>query len=232
MSNEAIKKLVSTVLDWSDVSGADRYHLQVSTTPDFSAPFVDEENLTASTHTFNDVSSNDPVYESTRRYWRWRSSADTGTTWGVWSQVGSYWFDSGAAADYALANNTWALINPDDTTDRYVFEVFPIYTVTPGMINRLRARNRLGTMMSEYITAKDSIVLSFDESRFMQRAQFSEIIRFHQQVKTFILAARTWNGRDHVPNAWQVQFQSDPTLTMMGAGRQDLMVGDITLEEI
>jgi hypothetical protein len=232
MSNEVIKQASSTALNWSDVSGADTYHLQVSTTPDFSAPFVDQDFLTTSNLTFTDLAASDTTYEQTRRWWRWRSSADGGGTWAAWSEVGSYWFDSGADADLALSNNTWALINPSDTTDRYVLEVFPVYTVTPTMINRLRQRNRKGNMMSEYVNAKDTIILSFDQSRFVQRAQFSEILRFHHQIKTFLLAAVTYNGRDYVPHAWQVQFQSDPVLTMMMAGRQDLLVGDINMEEI
>lgn len=224
MSNEVLKNDTSMTLDWADVSGAVQYELDISLYPDFS---VIQQNFApvSSTQAFTDIGANNQ-----KRWWRWRSY--TGITPSRWYEVGSYWLNTGFSGDLLLSNNQWALVNPSSITDKFVLTTFPVYTVVPQMFERIRERNRLGNLLSEFITIKDLITFSFDESRFMSHAQMNELIRFHRQVKTFFLTTYKHNGTDYVPHVWKVQFEADPEMTMLAAGRQDLFIGDLVFMEV
>lgn len=228
MANEVIKNDASITLDWSDVSGANVYHLQVSEYPDFSGVMVEEDTaLAGSTHSFTDGGS-----ANSKRWWRWRSSDDGGSTWSAWSEVGSYWINTGFSADLSLSTEQWIFVNPSDLTDRYVLADFPLYSIQRILLDRAKVRNRKGGLLSEFITIKDVIALRFPDTVFMGHEQMREIVRFHTQIKTFFLATLKTNGSHDVPNIWKAQFQSDPALTMLAAGRQDLFVGELILEEV
>lgn len=228
MANDLIKNDTAITLDWADVSGANKYQVEVSLVPDFSdSLIVNDATLAVSTKSFTDSGTN-----NAKRYWRWRSSSDGGTTWGAWSEVGSYWYNSAFSGDIALSNNQWEFVNPSDVTDKYLLTTFPLYSIQPQLLARIRERNRKGTLLSEYITAKDFITLGFDSSCWMIAEQYREFIRFHRDVKTFFAITLKSNGVDYVPNVWKVQCQTDPSLTMIAAGRQDIFIGDIILEEV
>lgn len=227
MANEVIKNDTAITLDWASVSGATNYHVQVSESPDFSGVFTHENaTLVPSTVSFTDGGTND-----SRRYWRWRSSADNGVSWNEWSEVGSYWLSTSASAD-VLLDDEWTLINPSDVADQYTLPCFPLYTIQKNLIARLKQRNRLGTLLTDYVTVKDNISLFFDQNAWITHEQMRAIYRFHTEVKTFFLATMKSNGVDDVPNIWKVQFTGDPSLSMIAAGRQDMLIGDITLEEV
>lgn len=228
MANEVLKNDTSIVLDWADVSGADRYHLQVALYPDFSGVLLEDDNtLAVSTKSFTDGGA-----DAQKRWWRWRYSTNTGTTWSEWRDVASYWLDSTAAGDVTVANGKFAMFDPDLVTDIFTWTEYPNYTVRPLNINRAKVRNRLGELLSEYLTTKDMISLDFDDTRYMAAELHAALVRFHVEIKTFYLGSMRYNGVDYIPNIWLVQFVDDPELTMVASGREDLLVGTLELEEV
>ena len=72
--SEARKQSQPVHLDWSDVSGADKYQIQVDTNPDFSLPVIDAQP------SYYNASG---LAQGTRYYWRVRAHNDCG--WGDWS---------------------------------------------------------------------------------------------------------------------------------------------------
>lgn len=67
--------------DWSDVPGADAYHLYVIG-PRAVYPVVDHSALFESAYT---DASMGYIIEENRRGWRWRVRARVGNSWGPWS---------------------------------------------------------------------------------------------------------------------------------------------------
>jgi hypothetical protein len=225
--NAALFKTQSVVLNWDDVSGATLYSIQISLYPDFRVSFESSNALAVSTHSFTDASSDDA-----KRYWRWRYSTDTGTTWSTWSEVGSYWLGADLSSGYTPLKSGWVLVDPDDIADAYVFEIAPRSTIVESSIERVKERNRQGELLSEYLTTKAIITLDFPEDGYMHHEQFREFCRFHTEIKTFFLIANTNNGRDSVTRVWKVQFTEDPAFAMFTPGREDLFIGTAELEEV
>ena len=213
-------------LDWADVSGANLYHLQVSLKPNFASTIVNDTALAVSTKSFADSGAN-----NAKRYWRWRYSTDGGTTWSRWSEVGSYWLDTGGAGDVTLSQGKWSMFDPDSVTDIFTFDDYPMYAITPSRINRIKARNRQGDLLSEYLTTKAIIEMEFDDSHFMTHRQKREGDRFDAEIRTFFLAVYRSNGIDYVPNVWKVEFSEDPATSMLAAGREDYFTGSWKFEE-
>jgi hypothetical protein len=226
-ANAALLIDTAVILNWSDVAGANLYSIQVSLYPDFRVALESNDALAASTHSFTDGSMDDA-----KRYWRWRYSTDAGVTWSKWSEVGSYWLNTNVLTEVVPGNEKWYLVNPSDPSDATEFAVVPIFSIVPSMIDRVKERNRLGTLMSEYLTTKDLIGMDFPEEAYIQHEQFREIWRFHNTIKTFFLIANTYNGRDYVTRIWKVQFTDDPDMSMVSAGRPDLMTGSLEAEEV
>lgn len=218
----------SVTLKWHNKEGFSTYELQVSLTPDFLAPFKDTTGITDNNSTFTDSAAN-----GVRRYWRWRGSFDGGATYARWSRVGSYWLDTTAAQSITIPRNSWMLINPSPNTDTYLFQIFPFYKTIPQIQYRTRTRNRLGTLLSEYITIKVSVQMGFDETRWLKAVEFSEARRFNETVKTFFVAMfHDYEFGEPVPNIWKVQFDTDPDLSMFVSGRQDMIVGNLVFTEV
>lgn len=219
----------SITLTWTNPPLANLFQIQVSLTPDFTGSDIQNDaTLNVNTKTFTDSGTN-----GAKRYWRWRWSADSGTTWGRWSHVNSYWLDTTAAQAVTVTRNTWMLINTSPTTDRYTFEIFPMYRETPQNLYRVRNRNRLGTLLSEYITNKGMVDMNFDEQRWMNSEEIAELRRFGTAVRTFYLATM----HDHtlgfpVARIWKAQFVGDPEMGMFNAGRQDMFTGTLSFEEV
>lgn len=227
MSNEVLKNDTAITLDWADVTGANKYHIEVASTPDFSGTLIEDDNtLVASTHSFTDGGTDD-----TKRWWRWRYSTDGGTTWASWNEVGSYWLDTGAAGDVSHTNGQWKMFDPDLVTDIFTFDDNPVWVVREQNIYRAKDRNRSGELLSEYNTTKSMITLSFGDDLFMTHQQMREFKRFNVEIKTFFLSTLRYNGTDYVPHIWKVQFQDDPELTMI-RGRQDFFTGELLFEEV
>jgi hypothetical protein len=226
-TNSVLVNDTAITLDWADVSGANLYRLQVSTTVDFSGTLmVDDATLLVSTKAFTDTGTT-----SGKRYWRWRSSTDAGTTWSEWSVVGSYWLDTTFSGDVTLSNGTWALVNPADVTDKYVLPDYPYHRVVGQQIYRGRTRNRAGQLLTEWLTNKDAVTLDFPDGNFVTREHLSAWKRFHVQVKTFFLVASVYDGAQYVPKVWKGILSTDPAFTMLAAGREDHFVGTIEFEE-
>ncbi len=129
--------------------------------------------------------------------------------------------------------DTWALINPSPVTDRYLLPDFPIYAIKQQHLYRIRERNRLGTMLSEYITQKATIQIVYNQNTYLSAQAFFEFRRFNEQVKTFFLATfKRSISTLATPNIWKVQFDTDPELAMFATGRQDLYAGTLNLTEV
>jgi hypothetical protein len=227
-TNSVIYKTGSVTLDWSDIAGANKYHLQVAVTPDFSGTLlVDDNTLAVSTKAFTDSGT-----DNMKRFWRVRYSTDGGTTWQEWGEVGSYWLYAAFANEMTLSTEKWRLINPVDVTDYYEFEVYPLYGMVFENIFRARDRNRLGTMISEFVTTKAKISMTYPQGNFIPHSQYRAFRRFNEVVKTFFLACYKFNEVDYVPNIWKCQFESDPVFSMLTAGRPGLLTGNVSLIEV
>lgn len=228
-ANAVYSNDTAITLDWADVSGANKYQIQVSVeNGDFSGSLlIDDNTLVASTKSFTDGGTDDR-----KRFWRWRYSTDGGTTWSEWSEVGSYWLDAGAAADVSVASNKWAMFDPNALSDIYTFPFYPKYFIFQENLYRTRERNRIGTLLSEYVTKKDTIELYFEESSFMTHEHYRAFRRFNEVVKTFFLACNKTNEVNVVPNIWKVQFAEDPSIAMFASGRPGLLTGTVKFMEV
>lgn len=214
-------------LNWTSVSAANFYRVQVSLYPDFREVFEDEW-VTQSEHAFTDLEPNDQ-----KRYWRWHPSVDGATKYEPWSEVGSYWLDTTLAYDVSLNRNEFAFVAENDSSDIYEFDLFPQYTIINRNLYRIQERNRLGELLSEFLTVKPVITINFTGGQFIDHAQLNELRRFHNDVRTFFLACFKDGERLRpMPHVWKVEFTTDPAFTMIAAGRQDLLTGTITLEEV
>jgi len=214
-------------LNWTDVDEASSYQLQVSMFADFRTTFVNDSAVSASFYSFVDGQTND-----LRRYWRVRPHNGT-EYFEPWSEIGSYWVDTTATEELSLDRNQWSFADIDDTTDQYLFDMFPTYTIVPQNLNLIQERNRLGELLSEFLTIKNQIQLFFNGSQYLDHRQFNEIRRFHNVKRTFYLYAFI-DGEWHrpMPHIWKVEFVEDPILTMLTAGRPDLLTGAINLQEV
>lgn len=226
-TNAAVTNDGSITLDWASVTGANLYSIQVSIYPDFRVCLESDDAVATSQHAYSDTGTDD-----VKRYWRWRYSTNGGSSWSKWSEVGSFWIDSGVASEFVPGTNKLYLVNPDDPTDYIEFAVFPLFGVIPMSLNRAIERNRLGEMLSEYLTTKDKIVMEFDEDSYVQHEQYREIVRFHNVIKTFFIVMSAYNGRDYVTRIWKAKFTEDPEMSMVAAGRPDLMAGSLEAEEV
>lgn len=222
-------KTTSITLEWGLVTGATGYKLQVASTPDFSGTLlVNTTSNNGRQHIFTDSGTND-----TKRWWRWAASLDSGASYLPWSEVGSYWINTGGAQNVTLPRNVWGLINPSDVTDVTELHDFPMYLTKQAHLYRVRDRNRLGTLLSEYVTLKGAIQLGYDNTTYMDVVGFREMRRFNEVIKTFFLCTFKDNAIGFpTPNIWKVQFESDPELTMLAAGRQDLYTGSLSFMEV
>jgi hypothetical protein len=79
--DEAERPLTLT-FSWYAVLLADRYQLQISTSPSFDTTFVDDSTITATSSVVG------PLSDGTRYYWRVRGLNEAGA--GPWSSVGSF----------------------------------------------------------------------------------------------------------------------------------------------
>lgn len=214
-------------LDWSDATTAEQYQIQVSETPDFSGTLLVDTTTNSSSHDYTDSGTDD-----TKRWWRWRH-ATGGTGFGPWSEVGSFWVNSGGSQDVTVGRNNWKLFDPDDETDEYIFPLYPYHAVTFANIYRAKTRNRLGELLSEYLTQKASIVLDYAACGYITHVHYRELRRFNEEIKTFFIATFKDNEIENpVPNIWKVQYEVDPELSMIALGRTDLMTGTLRFEEV
>lgn len=214
-------------LNWAAVVGAYTYDIQVSLFPDFLTNFH-TATVASSDHTFTDSAT-----DNRKRYWRVRPKNSLGNYMEPWGEVASYWLDTSAAKEINLSRNTWGLATIDDTTDLYVMDLTPVYMVMPMNLFRFKARNRLGELISETLTVKDNITLSFERDQMVLHTQMDEFQRFNNINLTFYLVAfKDGLCERPFPHIWKAQFMNDPVLTMIGAGRPDLLQGTLNFEEV
>ncbi|KKN23818.1 hypothetical protein LCGC14_0901020 [marine sediment metagenome] len=229
MSNEVFKNDTAITLVWNAVLGADRYQLQVSVNElDFSGALEqDDDTLVNPTKAFTDGGAGNK-----KRFWRWRYSTDGGATWREWSEVGSYWLNTSASGDISVAVNKWIVFDENDLVDLYQFQTFPVFKIIDQSLEHIRTRNRKFELLSEYVTSKAEIVLSFEDLKFVLHEQMRAFKRFNIEIKTFFLSTVINNGVDDVPNIWKVQFDDNPDFEMLVPTRQDLWAGEQTFIEV
>ncbi len=215
-------------LNWGTVPGTNFYQLQVSLFADFRSCFVDT-SITDSDYTFTDSQTDDM-----KRYWRWRPSVSAGADFlQPWSEVGSYWLDTSAAASFGVPENYWAIFDKDDVNDFYFLDLAPMYTIVPRNINRFKSRNRAGTLLSEYLTEKDDINLTFTGAQYIAHQQVDEFRRFNISKRTFFLANYVIGKHgEPMSHIWKVECTEDPSFSMIAEGRPDLMSGSLSLTEV
>lgn len=216
------------VVQWQIVPGATHYRYQVSLFPDFRTVFKDE----ITSNLFDQFTDNEA--DNKKRFWRWRPYSDAGITpIEPWSDVGSYWIDLSAPVQLSLSRNNWMLADPESADDNYLFALFPRYKVVSMNLYRIQERNRLGDLLSEFLTVKGNITLFFDQGQYIDHPQFHEMLRFHDEVRTcFLLTNKDGDRSRPISNIWKVEFMQDPSFTMLAAGRQDLMTGQLNFEEV
>lgn len=218
----------SISLRWGKVEGANFYQVQVSLFPDFRSSFVNVSDDEAA-YAFTDSGPDDA-----KRWWRWRPCVTAGANFlAPWSEVGSYWLNTGAAGEIELPEHYWALFDKDNVNDLYFLDLAPIYTIIPRNIHRFQGRNRAGTLLTEFLTVKDDITLTFTGKQYVMHAQTDEFQRFNNTKRTFFMACYAlWKYGEPIANIWKVECTDDPTFTMLAAGRPDMLQGTVTLTEV
>ena len=96
-SNGFITSDNTPLFDWSDITDAANYELQVDNIDSFDSPDIDENNLTSSTYTASS-SLADGKY-----YWHVRAK-DSAGNWGGWSGTWSFTIDTKAPAAPTLSS--------------------------------------------------------------------------------------------------------------------------------
>ncbi|MGW8179761.1 MAG: hypothetical protein ACWGQW_13535, partial [bacterium] len=192
----------SVALTWAVEPGATHYKYEVSLFPDFRTIF--EQGLM----TNNFITFTDNEADNAKRYWRFRASDDGGTTWmAPYSYVGSYWIDTSATEEIFLSRNQWMVVDPENVTDQYLFDLFPIYQIIEQNLYRIQERNRGGDLLSEYLTTKSQITLNFSGAQFIDHVQFHELLRFHTEIRTIFLVANIdGECQTPMPHIWKVEF--------------------------
>lgn len=214
------------MINWTGDEYAINYQLQVSLYADFRTTFLDTV-VTDSQYSFTDSQ-----VDNAKRFWRVRPSNGS-IYYRPWSEVGNYWLDTSASVQVELDHNQWALVDIDDTTDKYIFDLFPLYAIVPQNLLRAQARNRLGELLSEYLTTKATIQLQFNGNQYMEFPQMNEFRRFHTSKRTFYLCGFFDGERiSPMPHIWKVEYIEDPMLTMFSAGRPDLLMGTLNFQEV
>ena len=102
-SNNSTGVGLTPVLNWSDVTDATKYDLQVSTSEGFGTTVIDEADLSASSYTV----ASDVFDNSTKYYWKARAKNDTQS--GAWSATFNFTTESGVVT-------TDIVISLDDIT--------------------------------------------------------------------------------------------------------------------
>lgn len=214
-------------LNWAPIQLTLLYRVEVSLYPDFRTTF-ESVWVSASEYSFTD---NEPSGQ--KRFYRVRPSLDGVTYFEPWSEVGSYWLDTALSQELELNRNEFALADPEDMSDFYEFDLFPTYTITKRNLYRSMERNRLGELLSEFLTVKDLVTLNFTGGQFLEAPQMNEILRYYNNVRTVFLATFKDGERQRpMPHVWLVELAQDPSFTMIAAGRPDLLAGTISFEEV
>jgi hypothetical protein len=214
-------------LNWSSVDNALAYFVEVSLYADFRTIF-ESATVNQSMYSFTDAEPS-----GQKRYWRWAPTIDGVTKFLPWSEVGSYWLDTALSAELELNRNEWAFADPDDMLDNYGIENFPTSMFVKRNLYRSQERNRLGELLSEFLTIKDLVTLNFNGAQYMHIQDLSELERFHNDKRTFFLACfKDGQRASPMPHVWLVQCVTDPSFNMIAAGRHDLLAGQIQFEEV
>lgn len=218
----------SISLRWGEVARANFYQVQVSLFPDFRSCFVDV-SIDEAAYIFTDAQ-----IDNAKRWWRWRPSVTAGANFlAPYSEVGSYWLYTGAAEEIEMPEGYWKIFDKDLVTDDYILDLSPMFTIIPRNLYRYQGRNRAGTLLTEFLTVKDEINLSFQGGQYIMHAQMDEFQRFNNTKRTFFLAAYAiWKYGQPIAHIWKVEFTDDPTFTMIAAGRPDILRGSVTLTEV
>ena len=214
-------------LNWTSVPNTLAYFVQISLYADFRTVFQ-SATVGVSNYSFTDSQPS-----GQKRYWRWSPTLNGVDRQEPWSEVGSYWLDTALSQELELNRNEWAFADPEDMLDIYELDLFPTSMFVKRNLYRSQERNRLGELLSEFLTVKDLVTLNFNGAQFMEMAQLAELERFHNDKRTFFLACFKDGARERpMPHVWLVECAQDPSFNMIAAGRPDLLSGTISFEEV
>ncbi|MFN8358308.1 MAG: SBBP repeat-containing protein [Candidatus Kapaibacterium sp.] len=132
-SNEAVNVPVSTNLIWKTVQGAELYHLQLSTTSDFSTIDRQDSLLLVVLKTVSNLDI------STKYYWRLR--AKIGGLWGQWSDTWNFTTSNtvGVETPNSTDATSWS-ISPNPCTNGSL----TIHGTASGLLARVSLETILG----------------------------------------------------------------------------------------
>ena len=214
-------------LDWASIANSLSYFIQVSLYADFRSTFVNT-SVSRSEYSFTDSQPS-----GRKRYWRYAPTLDGVNRQEPWSEVGSYWLDTALSRQFELNRNEWGFADPRDMLDTYELDLFPTSLHVKRNLYRSQERNRVGELLSEFLTVKDYITLNCVGQQFIEMAQLSELERFHNIKRTFFLACFKDGSRARpMPHVWLVECAGDPSFNLIAAGRPDLLTGTISFEEV
>ncbi len=208
MSNEVISNTNAISFDWTDVTSATKYWIQVSKSfLDFRATLVSEDNnLATSDHSFTATGNG-------KYYYRWKPYI---STWQAWREVGSFIVNTSASAD--VSATSWTLVNKTDITDVYVLENQPLFwREIPEHFWEAFRRNRKGNLRSQHFVTKGRIELDISRS-FLGANQKAEILRFFNAHTSFYLVTKYNNQLedDFIYRAYEVVIPDAPNVDTAG----------------
>ncbi len=209
MVNEVIKNDTTISLSWTATGTTE---VAVSKYIDFADGTGEYSGTTTGTTvSFTDSGGN------SKRYWRIR--VNSGSGYSPWKEINSYYLDTTAAADVALASDSWLLINAVTVTDTYTFEINPVgEQIIPENLSRSSNRNLLGTLLNQFITVKAKIRLDYSRQTYIGVNGKAEFQRFYNMRDDKYLAKRSLSqdGVNYLYRIWKVDF-AEP-LPMEDAG--------------
>jgi hypothetical protein len=232
--NTLLSTSLTPTLTWAAITGATNYRIAIANDQSFAigVVLIDDATLVAATYTVGGG-----VLVTGQKYY-WRFMAKVGGVWGTWRPLRSFFVNTAAAASYTPTATGWAFIDPDTSTDFYKFAVAPNYEIDHVHQRRGSAKNIQGDALTEFVSTRDSIVLTFGPSgknaggsAYVFYDQLAEMIRFFHMRKSILLVGVTSYVADNHERIWKVDFSQQPQITPIAPGREDYFEVVFPLEE-
>jgi hypothetical protein len=217
LANELIQNGTTVALSCVTF-GAGTYQFDVSSYIDFS----DGTNM-ASTGTGTNPSTSVGISQGNGKYyWRYKYNA------GKWSETNSFFLVGTEGTDLALSSNVWVLVNVNDTSETFTFEVQPLrFRISETALSRSQDRNMTGTLLTQFITTKAMVDLDYSEVQYIGTSQKAEFQRFYNMRNDKYLATRqdAQISGQYYYKIWKVEFSSP--LQMEEAGELTLSFEEV-----
>ena len=149
--------------------------------------------------------------------------------WGSWSPIWSFWVDSAFRSTVAPTTK-FTLVDPDDPSDLYAFDVAPLDAIDDEHVLRGEDVNIKGDILAEYVSNRAYLELSF-ENAYVKWDQAAEITRFYHKRKAVFLLLLNDYVQDTRERVFKVEFAEPPRFAAVAPGRHDYYRGTVTLKE-